>query len=387
LSIFVRGKDQLLNSFLWLFLCKLITLELPFLKPDMRRLWLAWLVIFACGFASTAEAQMSRKQVRKNNKNISGFRGQKSRFSKELRYNSLGFSVNALNYYGDLSPRPQRFSTDITFTKPGFGLSFQHRFGPRYTFSSQFMWGILKGSDAESADPLDQSNGIYRYKRNLSFRNQISELSAVGVVDLFSNRGNYITRAAWTPYIFVGVAGVLHSPQALAPATDLNGAPLPQAGEWVKLRELGTEGQRSTLQSTDVNFGIKPYSGVVVAIPFGLGARLRLTEILDIAADIGFRYTFTDYLDDVSQNYVDLGVLSSELARAMSYRTGEMNLGPANESSYVARNGVTYTTENGYGREYPDNMRGSKNDKDVYMVTSIRITYIIGATFHRAKFR
>jgi hypothetical protein len=185
----------------------------------------------------------------------------------------------------------------------------------------------------------------------------------------------------------VGVAGFLHNPQAIAPATDLNGAPLSEAGQWVKLRPLGTEGQYSTLQPTDVNYGIKPYSAIQVAIPFGLGVRLKLNEVLDLAADVAFRYTFTDYLDDLSQNYVDLGVFSSELARAMSYRTGELNLSSANESSYVARNGVTYTVENGYGSEYPDNLRGSKNDNDVFMVTTVRLTYILGATFHKAKFR
>ena len=119
----------------------------------------------------------------------------------------------------------------------------------------------------------------------------------------------------------------------------------------------------------------------------GFGARIKLTETLDFWIDLGFRYTFTDYLDDVSKNYVDLGVLNSPLAKAMSYRTGELNLAPTNESTYVGRDGASYTVENGYGSEYPDNKRGGKSDKDLYMVTSIRLTYVLGATFHRAKFR
>ncbi len=45
---------------------------------------------------------------------------------------------------------------------------------------------------------------------------------------------------------------------------------------------------------------------------------------MDLWADIGFRYTFTDYLDDVSENYVDLGVFDNNLARAMSYRSNEL---------------------------------------------------------------
>ena len=38
-----------------------------------------------------------------------------------------------------------------------------------------------------------------------------------------------------------------------------NGNPLPNAGEWVNLQDLGTEGQNSTLLDSDVNHGIKSY--------------------------------------------------------------------------------------------------------------------------------
>jgi hypothetical protein len=244
------------------------------------------------------------------------------------------------------------------------------------------MYGVLKGSDASSADPADD-NGASRYKRNLSFRNQIKELSVVAIFDLFKNEATYISRVKWTPYLYLGAAGFINTPKAQAPSTDLNGAPLAEAGKWVKLRDLGTEGQYSTLDPTDANSGIKPYKVVQFAIPFGLGARFRLNEVMDLWADIGYRYTFTDYIDDVSQNYVGLEKLKSPLAQAMSYRTNEipgMPLNPVTTPSGIV-------VEAGYGHEYPDNFRGSKNDKDIYMVTSIRLTYILGASFHKAKFR
>lgn len=353
----------------------------------MRKLWLATFVLLMVSWAVDTQAQINRKHIKKNNKKISSFKGASNVFTKAKRYSAVGFSVNALNYYGDLAPRPQRVSTDISFTKPGFGVSWINRFGPRYTLQAQFMYGVLKGSDNESADKDDLTNGVFRYKRNLSFRNHLKELSVVAVIDLFKNEGNYVSRVRWTPYAFLGLAGFLHNPQGEAPAQDLRGNALPEAGKWVKLQPLGTEGQHSTLAATDVNFGIKPYKTAQIAIPFGIGARLRLTEVIDLWADLGFRYTFTDYLDDVSQNYVDLGVLNSELARAMSYRTGELSLTSSTPSTYAARNGVTYTVESGYGQEYVENLRGSKSERDIYMVTSIRMTYILGATFHRAKFR
>jgi hypothetical protein len=353
----------------------------------MRKLWLAVLVLF---LGVQAEAQINRSQIKKNNKRIGSYRGSSNDFSRNKAYSAIGFSVNALNYYGDLAPTPKKVSTDISFTRPGFGLSFMHRFGPRYTVQGQFMFGTLRGSDGESANKDDLENGVFRYKRNLSFKNNIKELSVVFIFDLFKNDGNYIARVKWTPYAFVGVAGFMHQPMGLAPAADPTGVPLAEAGKWVKLRPLGTEGQYTDpnhpLESGDANYGIKPYKLFQAAIPFGVGARLRLTETLDLWADIGFRYTFTDYLDDVSRNYVDLGVLKSPLAKAMSYRTGELGL-PTSNSTYVGRDGVTYHIEPGYGQESATNNRGSKNDKDVYMVTSIRLTHIIGATYHRAKFR
>ena len=340
--------------------------------------------------AEEALAQMNRRAIKKNNRRISSYRGRKSNFSKEKVYSMVGLSVNALNYYGDLSPKPGRLSTDISFTRPAIGLSFAHRFGPRYVLAANFMYGTLTGSDVESADKGDLENGFFRYQRNLSFRNRIKELSVVASIDLFENQATYISRVAWTPYLFAGLAVFHHNPQAQVPDTDLHGNPLPNAGEWVDLQPLGTEGQYADLQEGSVNSGIKPYKNIQLAIPMGIGARFRLNEVLDLSAELGFRYLFTDYIDDVSQNYVDLGALDSELARAMSYRSNEL-LTPAEVAALTpytsAYNGESYSVIQGYGSESEHNVRGSKKDKDIFMVTTVRLTYILGKTFHRAKFR
>src|SRR5260221_7392741 len=339
-------------------------------------------LLLVLSIAPDSIGQFNRKAIKKNNKRIATFTGKK-KFSREHVYSGVGFSLSALNYYGDLSPLPSKFSTDISFTKPAFGISLFHRFGPRYTLVGQFMYGTLKGSDAESAKG---DNGNFRKERNLSFRNRIKELSLNFVFDLFENNGTYISRVKWTPYRVIGFAAFLHNPQAQAPKTYLDGTtPDPKAGQWVDLQPLGTEGQYSTLQPGDVNYGIKPYSLLQIAIPFGVGGRFRLNEVLDLWADIGFRYTFTDYLDDVSRNYVDLGVFKDPLAQAMSYRSNEVTAPTASYTSL--RDGKTYPVVNGYGSEFRDNWRGHKASRDIYMVTSVKITYILGATFHRAKFR
>ena len=334
--------------------------------------------------------QMNRRSIKKNNKRIGNFKGRKTHFDKNKVYNAIGISINAFNYYGDLAPSPGAFSSDLGQTRPAIGVSFVHRFGPRYQLVGSFTYGGIRGSDAEAADPGDE-NGIFRYNRNLSFRNRIKELSAVGQVDLFENQSTYISRVKWTPYIYAGVAVFHHNPQGEAPEFDAAGNPTGKKGEWVDLQPLGTEGQHANLLETDVNYGIKPYKLIQFAIPFGLGARFRANEVIDVAIEYGFRYTFTDYLDDVSGNYVDLGVFGNDvLARSMSYKTD-----PAlANKTYVGRDGQTYNVLNGYGEEYggtspgdPGNVRGNSSNKDIYMLTTIRVTYILGKTFHRAKFR
>jgi hypothetical protein len=360
----------------------------------MRRIIYLIVVAILCSLSFEGYSQLNRKNLKKNNRRIGSFRGKKSHFGKEKVYNSFGFGVNSMNYYGDLAPRPDKISTDISYTKPGFSLSFTHRFGPRYSLTASYLWGTLKGSDHESADPLNAS-GRSRYIRNLSFRNRINEFSLVANLDLFQNMATYISRVKWTPYVFLGIAVLRHNPQGLAPDKLLDGNANPDAGKWVDLRPLGTEGQYANLLDTDANHGIKPYKLIQPAIPFGVGARFRINPLIDVSAEVGFRYLFFDYIDDVSQNYIDLSLLPGDLAKAMAYRTHELvgdeklaTIGePINEIPETARDGTIYNLQPGYGKEHPNNLRGNKKDNDVYMIVTAKLTYILGKTFHRAKFR
>ena len=349
---------------------------------------LHWLTVVAfLFFSQEAFSQMDRGSIRKNNKRIMTYRGKKSNFSKEKRYFSAGVTFNALNYYGDLAPKANQFSTDISFTRPAFGITLSQRLGPRYSITAGLMYGTLRGADFTSADVNDDTSGKYRFYRNLSFRNRIKELSLVASFDLFENQATYLSRVNWTPYAFGGVAVFHHNPQAVAPATDLNGQPLAEAGQWVNLRDLGTEGQYAELLPTDANHGIEPYKLIQFSIPMGVGVRFKVHDVVDFSAELGFRYLFTDYVDDVSANYVDLGVLDSELARALSYRSNELTLPDIARQPFTARNGVTYNLINGYGHEWPTNIRGKQNNKDIFMVTTLRVSYILGKTMHKAKFR
>lgn len=349
-------------------------------------------LVFILASVPEADAQFNRRQIKSNNKKMRNFRGRKAGFSGTNQYSFVGVTVNGMNYFGDLAPLPSRFSTDLSFTRPALGITAGHRFGPFYTLRAQFTYGTLSGDDFESADPLDD-NGRYRYVRNLQFRNRITELSVTGVFDLFRNEYSYVNRLIFTPYAYIGLALFYHNPKGYV--NENSG--LPEAGTWVALQPLGTEGQFSDLPETAINHGIKPYKRLQISIPLGAGIRYKMNDKLDFSFETGIRYLFTDYIDDVSANYVDLELLPSDLSRAMADRSRETTAavsGDTRNSEVIASTAGPelpapggYVSFGGYGREFPDNVRGNKNDNDMYVVTTIRVTYVVGKTYRRAKFR
>ncbi|MEO1053877.1 MAG: DUF6089 family protein [Bacteroidota bacterium] len=327
---------------------------------------------------------LKRSAIKRNNKQIANFRGRKSGFGGGRAYTYVGVSLNAFNYFGDLSPLPSRISTDIGFTRPAFGLLIGHRFGPRYSFRGHFRYGTLRGDDFESADPTDLESGVFRYLRNLSFRNRVAELSGTAMFDLFPNSGSYLNRVIFTPYVFVGASVFRHNPQALVPED----SGLPEAGTWVDLQPLGTEGQFSDLQPTDANFGIEPYSRIGIAIPVGLGVRYKINQNFDFSFEVGYRFTWTDYLDDVSANYVDSDVLGEgTLVEVLADRSKDPLSASGETRDQAVLTAFAGSVNGGFGVENPENFRGNRNDNDTWIVTSFKLTYILKGGFTRAKFR
>ncbi len=361
-----------------------------------RYLKLLGIVFLLLSFMAISEAQAQRKSkayLKKKNSKIGNYRGGSIHFDKSKRYVSFGASIDAMNYFGDIAPKSGIGSTSLSFTRPALTIYGTYRYTPNLSLRGSLSYGRLSSDDYNVADPFGEDSK-FRYVRNLSFRNDVKEFAFVGIWDFMANHGTFLNRLDFTPYAFAGVAVFHHSPKGKAPELDKFGQPLAEAGEWVALEPLGTEGQYSD------NYDVKPYSTIQPSIPFGIGLRAKVQKRLDFEFEIGYRYLFTDYIDDVSGMYVDLGALDSELARAMSDRSREpvsskgdprnfeaieAVTGPVNYTS--AYDGRQYTVYAGYGMEHPDNNRGLPSDKDIYIVTSLKVSYIISGSFKRAKFR
>jgi len=130
----------------------------------------------------------------------------------------------------------------------------------------------------------------------------------------------------------------------------------------------------------------------------GFGARLKLNKNFDLSLEIGYRYLFFDYIDDVSTEYPDYDHLENDLVRTLSGRAGEHFAVESDEfrdpilllklyqsgSTYIGANGNTYFV---VSDNLPGRQRGDSDDKDIYVVTSLKLSYVLGSPFGKPKFR
>ncbi|RPD46366.1 hypothetical protein DNI29_15315 [Hymenobacter sediminis] len=267
-------------------------------------------------------------------------------FSKRKQYNSVGVTISGMNYFGDITPKPSIPSFRPGATRLNAGLTFTRRFAPRISGRASLTYGRISGDDSKAAD-VNDPDAKFRNNRNMNFRNDIVELAATGVFDLIENRNNYIRRPDFVPYVFAGIGVIHHNPKGL----DAN-------GNYIALQPLRTEGQSEA------------YSQTQFVIPFGAGARYKLNKLFDIGLELGFRKTFTDYLDDVSGNYVaNPSVLSSDAARYFGWDITKELPG-------------TYTKGIQGGQ-----MRGKSNEKDWYTTLGVSVNYILAPRVRSPKFR
>lgn len=218
----------------------------------------------------------------------------------------LGIFVGASYYTGDLNPN-QHFNQN---TNPAAGLIYRRTSrGFRYAYRVHAMYGKIEGYD-------HQSKNDFLVNRNLNFSSEIFEVGAIWEVNFTKYELGNIKRRYISPFLFLGVSYFHFNPKAY------------YQNEWLELQPLGTEGQNTTVNSSDY------YNLNQFAIPFGIGLKMNVSQRLGLAFEYGVRKTFTDYLDDVSKKYVDPGVLAEEsgaltlqLADRSYNQIGDRNIG------------------------------------------------------------
>ncbi|WP_461133162.1 DUF6089 family protein [Spirosoma lituiforme] len=239
-------------------------------------------------------------------------RRQNARFAP---YSSVSFGAGTSTYFGDLAGYRKPFKSLVTLPRWNVGLGYTRQFTPHFAARATFTWARITGDDYTFAKSNIEQY-LAQYARNAHFRNDLKEFAVTGIYNFIEDGRNSESRAKFTPYIFGGLALVAHSPEARTPVATGTGTDVYAGQEWVKLQPLHTEGQGQPDRE-------KPYSLVTVAIPVGFGVRYKLNDNFNIGAEIGFRYTFTDYLDDVGNGLYADPATASGVATVMSNRRFE----------------------------------------------------------------
>ena len=228
-----------------------------------------------------------------------------------------GFS----NYQGDLQDK--RFT--LNQAHPAVGLGVLYDITDNLAARANVTFGKISGDDKYNA-----KNTV----RNLSFSSPVTDIH-LGLEYSILNLNEH----SLAPYVFAGISYFSFNPSTKD-----------SAGRKVFLQPLSTEGQGFYQDR-------KKYNLSQFSIPFGGGVKFAFSQNVRIAFEIGLRKTNTDYLDDVSTNYIDQTILFTnrgQQAVDLAFRGGEL------------KTGLIYPADG--------SQRGSAKNKDWYYFSGINLS-------------
>ena len=215
---------------------------------------LSFIIIFFITFSFSSQAQMEEFQY--------------------VQTGEFGITAGAAHYFGDLNNR-----ANINRPKIALGAFFRRQFG-------NYISARIMGHYAKLGYSDIYSDNEYQKSRNLSFNTDIFELAIVGDFNFFK----FIPTSpqhSFTPYASLGIGFMTYDPYAY------------YNNEKVYLRPLNTEGQ--TFYQ-----GRKGYGTTALVVPVGFGVKYAISDKVNLSFEVNYRFTTTDYLDDVSTTYIGI---------------------------------------------------------------------------------
>ena len=175
----------------------------------------------------------------------------------------IGASLGKANYLGDLVEPSFTFSQ----SEFAFGTLLRYRWKDHINFRSNLLIGKLVGDDENYQITQD---------RGASFETSFMEISILAEYDLFAlpinGKGAWKERVA--PYGFLGLGFSLIDPSI---QFDSNSPEI----------------------SSDL---AEQYSDIQPVVPIGVGIKYNALKNVTVGLELGIHFTFTDYLDGVSQS-------------------------------------------------------------------------------------
>ena len=239
----------------------------------------------------------------------------------------IGLGLGPMLFLGDLGGglgKGTYFVKDVNFpvTKMQKGLFINYYPQEWIGFRMAANHGVIEGADSL----IKESGGAesYRYNRNLHFKSTI--LEAYAAVEFYPTvffEEYEGLQGKLRPYGLLGLGMVKFKPQTQYYA---NGTT-----RWVDLEPLRIEGQGMD------EYPDRPrYSLTAMEIPMGAGVKWYVKENMYIGMEILHRKTFTDYMDDLSNDYIDPALYSKYLTpenAAVARQVQDRKLNPTFSSS------------------------------------------------------
>ncbi|NOT50443.1 MAG: hypothetical protein HOP10_04105 [Chitinophagaceae bacterium] len=273
----------------------------------------------------------------------------------------LGLGIGPMFFLGDLGGSAgvgKTFVKDLDFplTKLNKGIYINYYPAEWLGFRVAGNMGYVEGDDAEA--PAKGGPEEDRKYRNLHFRSKINEAYAALELypTVFFERYDGLL-GKLRPYV-IGGAGIYHfNPQA----KDVD-------GKWVDLAPLKLEGQGFAEYPDS-----KPYKLTQMNVLAGFGFKYYLKENMYIGFEILHRKLFTDYVDDVSNDYyIDPIAFDNNLTAAQAAQARRL----------YYRGTYTFPATRPY-QEFAE--RGDPKENDAYFSSILRFGWRIGSSDGRLK--
>ena len=256
----------------------------------------------------------------------------------------FSYGVGFSTYHGDL--HDVFYDGLQSALGPSLGVGLRKKFGSQLSLRVDLNWYQIGGSDAENQQGFisgrlsnrdDTGDEDDRYIRNLNFRSRNLELSALAIFNLIPVDGSYTRRPIINPYLMLGIARTTSRPKTYLPGEEGNYT--------VNLWEYQTEEANPIGQNK-----------AFTVIPVGIGLRLKANQYIDILLEGARRFTFTDYLDDISTVYPSISQIE------------EWNGGAGSNTASVALQIYDRSVEGGYPARAQGNTRGNPEANDAYYI-------------------
>ena len=262
----------------------------------------------------------------------------------------LGASAGIMNALTDLGGKKgigKNFIKDLNWknTKLSYGVYLVGMYQNKIGIRLEGTFGSVTGYDSILKKPENPSTG--RYERNLSFKSKIADFQLAVEIHPLMFKNYDDEPPVLSPYAIAGVGYYLFDPQA-----KLN-------GQWYALQPLKLEGQgfkeypdRTPYKLSQLNFAA------------GLGMKYEINDMFNARFELVHRFLTTDYLDDVSTNYIDPNLFYNYLPT---------NLAAIAQQLYNRKNELNPSDVTNIGDQ-----RGDPKDKDAFFTIQLKFGMVLG---------